>query len=244
MDPKNFSRENPTHLGGTSPYTLYTEVPPPPPPPALLVSAYFETCIPKLIHVTIYNISVQMRLVKKKKQEEEKQEEIYLTFWQLSMHPVLRDKYRVHVVEVGLPTIPCIKPTGRDIASLHLYKEMTILNDLSVPIKHEIYRQLRARRALILFKCVPLRTRWALYKIYGDSAFLVLTGISLNSSNAHLILRQQYVLTNANNYYLYSHINVSIGQLQGNKSTRTRRNYDSSSILMTFLLLTKYKIHV
>ena len=52
--------------------------------------------------------------------------------------------------------------------------------------------------------------------------------------------RGWFPLTNAdsNNYYLYSHIKC-IDQLQGNKSTRTRRNYDSSSILMTFLLLTK-----
>ena len=40
-----------------------------------------------------------------------------------------------------------------------------------------LYSQLRARRALILFKDVPLRTRRALlmYKVYGESALLVST---------------------------------------------------------------------
>ena len=40
------------------------------------------------------------------------------------------------------------------------------------------YRQLRARRALLQFKDVPLRTRRALllYKVYGNSALLVLNG--------------------------------------------------------------------
>ena len=40
--------------------------------------------------------------------------------------------------------------------------------------------QLRARRALSIFKDVPLRTRRALllHKVYGDSALLVLNGTS------------------------------------------------------------------
>ena len=55
----------------------------------------------------------------------------------------------------------------------------------------EAYRQLRARRALMMFKDAPLRTRRALslYKVYGDSALLVLSGTSLNSVNALLALR-------------------------------------------------------
>ena len=52
------------------------------------------------------------------------------------------------------------------------------------------YRQLRARRALLQFKDVPLRTRRALllYKVYGDSALLVLNGTSLICNNALLAL--------------------------------------------------------
>ena len=51
------------------------------------------------------------------------------------------------------------------------------------------YRQLRARRALLQFKDVPLRTRaLLLYKVYGDSALLVLNGTSLIYNNALLAL--------------------------------------------------------
>ena len=52
------------------------------------------------------------------------------------------------------------------------------------------YRQLRARRALLQVKDVPLRTRRALllYKVYGDSALLVLNGTSLICNNALLAL--------------------------------------------------------
>ena len=51
-------------------------------------------------------------------------------------------------------------------------------------------RELRARRALLQFKDVPLRTRKALslYNVYGDSALLVLSGTSLNCNNALLAL--------------------------------------------------------
>ena len=49
-------------------------------------------------------------------------------------------------------------------------------------------RQLRARRVLLIFKDVLLRTGRALslYKEYGDSAFLVLIGTSLNSDSTLL----------------------------------------------------------
>ena len=45
-----------------------------------------------------------------------------------------------------------------------------------------LYRQLRVRRALSIFKDVLLRTRRALvlYNVYGDSALLVLNRTSLN----------------------------------------------------------------
>ena len=54
----------------------------------------------------------------------------------------------------------------------------------------EPYLQLRTRKALMLFKDVLLRTRRALslYKVYGDSALLLLKGTLLNSVNALLAL--------------------------------------------------------
>ena len=57
-----------------------------------------------------------------------------------------------------------------------------------------VYRQLRARRALLKWKNVPLRTRRALllYKVYGDSALLVLNGNSLICNNALLALNWRY----------------------------------------------------
>ena len=56
--------------------------------------------------------------------------------------------------------------------------------------------RLRARRALMLFKDVPLRTRRALslYKVYGDNALLVHNGTSLNSISALLALSRRLLL--------------------------------------------------
>ena len=47
---------------------------------------------------------------------------------------------------------------------------------VALNISMTVYRQLRARRALLQFKDVPLRTRrvLSLYNVYGDSALLVL----------------------------------------------------------------------
>ena len=52
------------------------------------------------------------------------------------------------------------------------------------------YCQLRARRALMLFKDVWLRVRrvLSLYKVYGNSALLVLNTTALNSIHAFLAL--------------------------------------------------------
>ena len=49
---------------------------------------------------------------------------------------------------------------------------------------------------LSIFKAVPLRTRRALllYKVYGDSALLVLNGTSLNSDSTFLALNWRYVI--------------------------------------------------
>ena len=58
-----------------------------------------------------------------------------------------------------------------------------------------IYCQMRTKRALPLFNYLPLRIRRGLkmYKVCGDSAFLVLNGISLNVINALLVLSRWYV---------------------------------------------------
>ena len=52
---------------------------------------------------------------------------------------------------------------------------------------HFISREPEPRRALSLYDNVPLRTRRVLllYKVYGNSAFLVLNGTLLNSVNVH-----------------------------------------------------------
>ena len=50
------------------------------------------------------------------------------------------------------------------------------------------YRQLRARRALLIFKDAPLGARRALLLYNGDSALLVLNGTYLNSDSALLLL--------------------------------------------------------
>ena len=69
-----------------------------------------------------------------------------------------------------------------------------------ISISKRAYRQLRARRALLIFKDVPLRTRKAplLYRVYGDSSLLVLNRTSLNSDSysALLALNWRYLGTN------------------------------------------------
>ena len=52
------------------------------------------------------------------------------------------------------------------------------------------YHQLRARRALLQLKDVPLRTNRALslYKVNGNSALLVLIGTALICNNTLLVL--------------------------------------------------------
>ena len=51
-------------------------------------------------------------------------------------------------------------------------------------------------RALMQFKDVPLRTRrvLSLYKLYGDSALLVLNGTVMNRINTLLALSRQYIV--------------------------------------------------
>ena len=68
------------------------------------------------------------------------------------------------------------------------------------------YRQLRAKRALMLFKDVLLRTRRALslYILYGDSGLLNLNGTSLNSVNALLVLSVNALLALSRKYILLS----------------------------------------
>ena len=69
-----------------------------------------------------------------------------------------------------------------------------------------IYRQLRARRALLQFKDIPLKTRRALllYKVYGDSALLVFNGTSLICNNALLALNWRHMTFKDNDFIRHS----------------------------------------
>ena len=60
-----------------------------------------------------------------------------------------------------------------------------------------VYRHLRARRALMHIKDVPLRTRRALlpFTLYSNSALLVLNGTSLSCNNALLALNWRYCMS-------------------------------------------------
>ena len=57
-----------------------------------------------------------------------------------------------------------------------------------------VYCQLRAWRVLSILEDVPVKTRraWSLYKVYDDSALLVLNGTSLNSDSALLVLNMHF----------------------------------------------------
>ena len=54
----------------------------------------------------------------------------------------------------------------------------------------------------IIFHCESER-RYSLYKVYGDSALLVLKLTSLNSVNALLVLSRQYIYSYLNMYFIY-----------------------------------------
>ena len=61
-------------------------------------------------------------------------------------------------------------------------------------IRHNTYRQLRAKRALTLLRCSVENQKGAtsVYIVYGNSAFLVLIGTSLNSIMSFWRLSRQY----------------------------------------------------
>ena len=85
-------------------------------------------------------------------------------------------------------------------------------------------RQLRARRALLQFKDVPLRTRKALflYNVYNDSALLVLNRTSLICNNTLLALNWQ----NAHNIHnkQFPNILFSVWMLTFSSSRRWNLN--------------------
>ena len=69
------------------------------------------------------------------------------------------------------------------------------------------HRQLRSKRALTPLNNVPLRARrlLSLYKFYGDSAFLVHNGTSLNSVNTLLALSRLHAVQSiSKNVYFWS----------------------------------------
>ena len=64
------------------------------------------------------------------------------------------------------------------------------MHDARFSYPQNAYRQLKARKALSIFKDVSLRTRrmLSLNNVYGDSALLVLNGTYLNSESALMAL--------------------------------------------------------
>ena len=113
-----------------------------------------------------------------------------------------------------------------------------------------IYHQLRARRALSIFKDVPLRTRRAqlLYKVYGDSVLLVLSGTSLNSDSALLFsifswwqkpsaeekLLRVGALANKYDYFQYSTLCLKVlGKSVGLCKTTKRKDQLYISLLVS-----------
>ena len=74
------------------------------------------------------------------------------------------------------------------------YHSFILLLSFNLSYKYYWYRQLRARRALLQIKDVPLRTRRALspYTLYSNSALLVLNRTSLKCNNALLALNWRY----------------------------------------------------
>ena len=82
---------------------------------------------------------------------------------------------------------------GDEVGVLH--STIHWVSSLSTYKNKTSYHKLRARRALLQFKDVTLRTRRALslYKVNGNSALLVLNGISLICNNALLALNWQYI---------------------------------------------------
>ena len=83
---------------------------------------------------------------------------------------------------------------------VHWYSEILKLTRINLQVFSypcsTIYNQLRARRALLIFSDVPLRARRALslYKVYGNSALLVLNGTSLNNFNGLLVPSRRYMI--------------------------------------------------
>ena len=130
----------------------------------------------------------------------------------------VRGKYCIHIIDQGVnfrklaKKISKFKSWENDFwrtlvafwstvrRSLHIVKgvEMdTCTCDVNSDIAFDMfpvevtYRQLRARRALLQIKNVPLRTRRELLPLtlYSDSALLVLNGTSLSCNNALLALK-------------------------------------------------------
>ena len=87
-------------------------------------------------------------------------------------------------------------PTQVKYALHFLYPLIILSIEVCLGIMESLHCQLRARRALTLFKYVPLRTRRALllYKVYGDSTLLVLNRTALISANALLVLTDMYIV--------------------------------------------------
>ena len=82
-------------------------------------------------------------------------------------------------------------------------------NSKFLTMSYLTYRQLRARRALLQFKDVPLRRRaLSLYKVNGDSALLVLNRKSLICNNALLSLNWRYLVSCEDIYHQCTNLQI------------------------------------
>ena len=96
--------------------------------------------------------------------------------------------------------------------------------------------QLRARRVLLQFSDVPLRTRrgLSLYKVYGDSTLLVLSRTPLNSINALLVPSWWYL--HKGNELLDMHVSINRNAIQL-KSFKFLRRYLLFRYFLTWQIL-------
>ena len=104
---------------------------------------------------------------------------------------------------------PCIgirsgrrRPTHKKPLSVRPPPLQSIACTSTASKRYVLSVDMRTRRVLMQIKDVPLSLRarraFLLYKVYGDSALLVLNGTSLNSVNTLLALSWQYTIGSKN----------------------------------------------
>ena len=99
------------------------------------------------------------------------------------------------VTFVLVKVVWCVLTTCAFLFSVFSVFLWTCFLNAQITHNQSVYRQLKARRALSLFKDVLLRTRRALLPrtLYSDSTLLVLNRTSLNIDSALLALNWRYM---------------------------------------------------